>query len=170
MEITELKVEQLTPYENNAKIHTEEQIKAICDSIEYSGFNDPIAVDENNVIIEGHGRLEAAKRLGMETVPCIVLKNLSDAQKKAYILAHNKLTMSTGFEFDKLKSELSKLKELEFEDFSILGFAEYEINEMFADVDYESLLEDLYKTPAGNTKKSKTKHYCCPKCKHEWDA
>jgi len=118
----ELKVEyvpidEISTYENNAKIHTGEQIEQIKKSIQEFGFNDPIAVWKNNVIIEGHGRLIAASELGMEKVPIIRLDNLTDEQRKAYMLVHNKLTMNTGFDFDVLEQELEALSQIDMSEF-----------------------------------------------------
>ena len=107
----------LKPYKHNAKIHTEEQVGQIKKSIKEFGFNDPIAVDEENVIIEGHGRLLAAKELGMKEVPVIFLYGLTDQQKKAYILAHNQLTMNTGFDMDVLADEINRITAFNMEDF-----------------------------------------------------
>ena len=100
MELEQININELKAYQNNAKKHPKEQIEQIKQSIEAFGFNDPIAVDENNMIIEGHGRMMAAKELGIEQLPCIRLSNLTEQQKKAYILAHNKLTMNSDFDLD----------------------------------------------------------------------
>ena len=109
LKIEYLKVSELKPYANNAKIHTAEQIEQIKESIKKFGFNDPIAIWKNNEVIEGHGRLIAATELGLKTVPVIRLDNLTDQQRKAYILIHNKLTMTTGFNYDLLMDELEEL-------------------------------------------------------------
>lgn len=100
----ELKIEylspgELIPYENNAKRHPAEQIEQIKESIKEFGFNDPIAIDKGNVIVEGHGRLIAAQEMGLEKVPVIRLDELTEEQRKAYTLVHNKLTMNSGFDF-----------------------------------------------------------------------
>lgn len=116
MKIEKIDINLLKEYENNAKIHTQEQIEQICNSIKKFGNNDPIAVDENNVIIEGHGRLYALKQLGYEDVEVIRLSHLNEQQKKAYILAHNKLTMNTGFDFERLENELKDIS-LDMADF-----------------------------------------------------
>lgn len=112
-------IESLKPYENNAKIHTEEQIEQIKTSIEEFGMNDPIAIwSDENIIIEGHGRLMACKELGMKEVPIIRLDNLTDEQRKAYTLVHNQTTMNTGFDVDILNEELANIDL----DMSMFGF------------------------------------------------
>ena len=116
-----LSIEQLKKYENNAKIHTPEQIEQIKNSIQEFGMNDPIAVWKNNEIIEGHGRLIACQQLGIKKVPVIRLDKLTDEQRKAYGLVHNKLTMNTDFDFSKLDEELEALKNI---DMSQFGFEE----------------------------------------------
>lgn len=123
MVLEKIKITDLKEYENNAKEHPEEQINQIIASIKEFGFNDPIAIDENNVIIEGHGRLYALQRLGTEEVDCIRLSHLSKEQKRAYILAHNKLTMNTGFDIEKLNLELDSIMNL---DMSLFGFIQEE--------------------------------------------
>ena len=109
MKLERLRVSDLKPYENNAKIHTPEQVVQIIRSIEELGFNDPIAVDENNMIIEGHGRLLALQEMGWKEVDCIRLEGLTEEQKKAYIHIHNQLTMNTGFDLDILEEELKSI-------------------------------------------------------------
>ena len=107
MEIIKIKIEDLKPYEKNAKIHTREQIEQIKNSIKQFGMNDPVAVwGENNLIIEGHGRLQALKELNYDEVECIRLDHLTDEERKAYTLAHNKLTMNSDFNLDILNDEL----------------------------------------------------------------
>lgn len=134
MKIEKLKLSEITPYINNAKEHPQEQIDQIKGSIKEFGFNDPIAVDENNVIIEGHGRYIALQQLGVEEVEVIRLDHLSEIQKKQYIIAHNKLTMNTGFNLEKLKLELKEIK-INKKDLSLTGF---EIEEL-KDLNIESL-------------------------------
>lgn len=114
---------ELQEYEGNAKLHPQEQIEQIAKSIKQFGMNDPIAVWKDNVIIEGHGRLLACRQLGFETVPIIRLDRLTDAQRKAYTLAHNKLTMNSGFDMEKLEQELDDLSGMLDFDMSEFGFA-----------------------------------------------
>lgn len=118
----ELKVEYLSinalkPYEKNAKLHSKEQIEQIKESIELFGMNDPIAIWSDNVIIEGHGRLIACKELGIDNVPVIRLDHLSDEQRRAYCLVHNKLTMNTDFDLDILSLELDEIIDIDMSDF-----------------------------------------------------
>ena len=113
MKIEVVPINQLKPYENNAKIHTPVQIAQIAASIQEFGNNDPIAVDENNMVIEGHGRLLALKSLGYTEVEIIRLTGLTEEQKRAYILVHNKLTMNTGFDYNILDAELAWITEID---------------------------------------------------------
>lgn len=117
MKIEKISIDKIKPYENNAKLHPTEQIEQIKKSILEFGNNDPIAVDENNVIIEGHGRYEALKQLDFAEAEIIRLTHLNEQQKKAYILAHNKLTMNTGFDFDTLNLELDSISDFDMSDF-----------------------------------------------------
>lgn len=118
MEIITLDINKLKPYEKNAKTHPKEQIEQIKKSIEQFGMNDPIAIwGEDNIIVEGHGRLEALKQLNYKEVPCIRLDHLSDEERKAYTLAHNKLTMNSDFDFDILYDELNDLLNIDMSDF-----------------------------------------------------
>ena len=107
--VEEVPTESLIPYARNAKIHTNEQIDQICESIGEFGFNAPVAVwdgPDGPEIIEGHGRVMAAKKLGLDVVPVVRLDHLSDEQRRAYGIVHNKLTMNTGWDFAKLEEEL----------------------------------------------------------------
>lgn len=125
LEIQYIDIDSLTPYENNAKIHTPQQIDEIKNSIKEFGMNDPIGVwGEENLIVEGHGRLIACKELGLKEVPVIRLDGLTDEQRRAYTLAHNQLTMSTGFDLEKLKLELDEIAL----DMSEFGFDDIELD------------------------------------------
>lgn len=132
LKIVYLPVGALTPYERNARKHGSEDVAAIARSIEQFGFDDPIGVwGEKNVIVEGHGRLEAAKKLGMATVPCVRLDHLSDEQRRAYALAHNKTAELSGWDFGTLEEELDALL-AEF-DMTSLGFEAHESGTKAAD-------------------------------------
>lgn len=116
LKIEYIPINDLRPYENNAKIHTQEQIEQIKQSIQEFGMNDPIALWKDNIIIEGHGRLLACQSLGIEEVPIIRLDDLTDDERKAYTLIHNKLTMNTDFDIDILNAELEAI-EIDMTDF-----------------------------------------------------
>lgn len=130
MEIEIISIHDLVPYGNNAKEHPKEQIEQIKESIIKFHNNDPIAIDENNVIIEGHGRYEALKELGYEQVECIRLSHLNDDQKKAYRLVHNKLTMNSDFNFDLLEEELKTINDID------MGFFDFDLS-MFDEIEKE---------------------------------
>lgn len=139
MKIISKKITEIIPYINNAKQHPQEQIDQIKASIKEFGFNDPIAVDQDNVIIEGHGRLKAAEQMGFENIPVIVLKHLTEIQKKQYILFHNKSTMNTGFDIDILKLEMEAIK---FEE-GDLGLTGFEVDELGGlKIDLEGVIEE----------------------------
>ena len=113
-----LSVDQLQEYENNARQHGEIDIAAIKDSIEAFGFNDPIGIwSEDNVIVEGHGRLAAAKELGMTEVPCIRLDHMTDEQRRAYALAHNKTAELSGWDYENLDVELMGIEGIDMSQF-----------------------------------------------------
>lgn len=118
LKIEYLSKEDLKPYANNAKIHTDEQIEQIKRSIEQFGFNDPIAIWHDNEIVEGHGRLLAVMEMPeIEKVPVIRLDDLTDEQRKAYMLVHNKLTMNTDFDIDILNMELGDIIDIDMTEF-----------------------------------------------------
>ena len=161
MKIEKVKIEEIKLYENNAKLHPEWQVEQIKNSIIEFGFNDPIAIDENNVIIEGHGRYLALKELDYAEVEIIRLDHLTEEQKVAYAIAHNKLTMNTDFDTEKLRIELSKLEESNF-DLSVLGFENIELEEIM-EVDFEEVLE----IEEEETENERTRHkLICPHCNH----
>jgi len=141
MKIVTIPIAEIIPYEKNAKEHPKKQIEQIKASIKEFGFNDPIAVDEKNVIIEGHGRLIALQELGYKEVECIKLEHLTESQKKAYIIAHNKLTLNTGFNIKLLEIELKDI-ELGGIDLLLTGFTDKELNK-FLD-NKEDIEDDEY--------------------------
>ena len=124
--IKKISVNDLIPYVNNSRTHSDEQVLQIASSIKEFGFLNPIIVDGSNGIIAGHGRVMAAKKLGLDEVPCIDASHLSEAQKKAYIIADNKLALNAGWDDEILRIELNMLDELGF-DLSLTGFSDEEL-------------------------------------------
>ena len=137
----------LKAYANNAKIHNEPQLQALAASIKQFGFNSPILIDENNEIIAGHGRIEAAKIIGLTEVPVIRLSHLSEAQKRAYRLADNKISEKGGWNEDILKLELSELESLcnDF-DITITGFDSVELDVLLDDSKKEHKISETLNT------------------------
>lgn len=133
MKIETVPLEELVPYAGNAKEHPQWQIEQIAASIDEFGNNDPIAIDENGVIIEGHGRLLALKELGYDKAEVIRLGHLTDEQKRAYILAHNQLTLNSGFDPEQLARELAAIEEIDMSEFG------FDIGELYEDA---TALED----------------------------
>ncbi len=123
---------RLKPYERNPRTHSPEQIAKIAASIREFGFTNPILVDGEAGIIAGHGRLDAARELGLEQVPVIELTHLSDAQKRAYIIADNRLALDAGWDEDLLAEELEALKSLDF-DLALTGFELDELHDLLED-------------------------------------
>jgi len=120
-QLIEKNIKDLIPYCNNSRTHSDEQVQQIASSIKEFGFTNPVLIDEQGGIIAGHGRVMAAKKLGLAEVPCIVLDGLSEAQKKAYIIADNKLALNSGWDEELLRVEVEHLKELDF-DLTLTGF------------------------------------------------
>lgn len=142
MEIVYKKINELKPYENNSRTHDESQIKQICESIKEYGWTNPVLIDEKGMIIAGHGRVEGAKKLDIKEVPCIVLSGLTEAQKKAYVIADNKMALNAGWNEELLKTELENLKELDF-DLELTGFNIDELDELFKeDEEEQEIVED----------------------------
>ena len=131
-------VSSLIPYARNSRTHSDEQIAQIAASIKEFGWTNPILIDGDNGIIAGHGRLSAARKLGHQEVPVIELKDMTANQKKAYIIADNKLALNASWDNELLKLEIGDLQEENF-DIDILGFDISELN--FTEVDY-SILDD----------------------------
>ena len=121
--VQEVSLELLRPYENNAKIHNDTQVKMIADSISEFGFLNPCLIDKDFNLIAGHGRVMAAKLLGMETVPCIFVEGLTEAQRRAYILADNRLTELGEWDFSQVNLELDALADMGF-NIELTGFEE----------------------------------------------
>jgi len=133
-DIQQWPIDRPKPYDRNARTHSADQVQKIAASMAEFGFNNPILVDENDVIIAGHGRLEAAESLGLEQVPVIVLAHLSDAQRRAYIIADNRLVLDAGWDEEILAMEFTDLMAEGFE-LDVIGFSEDEIEDILADPD-----------------------------------
>lgn len=156
LKIEYLSKQALKPYARNAKLHPHEQVEQIKRSIEQFGFNDPIAIWHDNEVIEGHGRLLAVMEMdNIDLVPVIRLDDLSDEQRRAYMLAHNKLTMNTDFDFRILESEIATIDEFDMSDFGFTIYEPVEEQEMPPE-EFKQFDEDI-----------KTEHKC-PKCGYEW--
>tara|TARA_R100001082_G_scaffold22052_1_gene10611 strand:+ start:2099 stop:3343 length:1245 start_codon:yes stop_codon:yes gene_type:complete len=121
MEIEKVKTDVLIPYVRNARTHSDEQVAQICGSIKEFGFTNPVLIDSEKVIIAGHGRVMAAQRMGLSEVPCITLDYLTEAQKKAYIIADNQLALNAGWNEELLALEIEELNDLDF-NLDLLGF------------------------------------------------
>jgi len=139
LKIDYISASDLVPYENNSRAHSKEQVEQIKRSMTEFGFTNPILIDEHNGIIAGHGRLRAAQELGIDTVPTILLEGLTEAQRKAYVIADNKLALNASWDMELLLDEISSLRAEDF-DIDLLGFdlSELEIE----DLDY-GLLDDI---------------------------
>ncbi len=134
--IEHVRVADLKPYPGNARTHSPKQIAEIASSIKAFGFNNPVLADRDGTIIAGHGRVEAAKALGVETVPVIRLEHLSEARKRAYILADNRLAEKAGWDRDILAIELQHLTSLDLEfDVTITGFEMAEIDVLLGEIE-----------------------------------
>lgn len=137
---SQMSISALAPYPNNARTHSPEQIDKIAASLQEFGFVNPVLIDEKNMIIAGHGRVMAAKQIGLEKVPCVRVEGLTEEQIRAYILADNRLAEDAGWDEDILKTELQELKENGF-DISITGFGIDDIS--FDDIDFSEQDEGI---------------------------
>ena len=163
IEITLRPTSDLIPYARNSRTHDENQVAQIAGSIKEFGFTNPVLIDAENGIIAGHGRVMAAQRLKMKEVPCIVLGHLTEAQRRAYIIADNKLALNAGWDEELLALELSDLREMDF-NLNLTGFdgdaIEGMLNPDESDIeppdDFPEADEDI-----------ETEHRC-PKCGYEW--
>lgn len=158
--LIKIKIKDIIPYENNAKLHDSNQLEAIRDSIISLGYLSRIEVDEKNIVLAGHGRLQSFKQLdstGEKEIEVIQFTGLDEDQKKAYRIAHNKLTMTTGFDPDKLGKEFNLLEDTDY--FGSTGFETKEISEIWDRPETSNLVEQ---------EKSSTIEHTCPECHHVW--
>jgi len=134
-------IKSITPYARNSRTHSDEQVAQIAASIKEWGFTTPILIDTDGEIIAGHGRLLAAQRLGLEEVPTMTAKGWSEAQKRAYVIADNKLALNAGWNDEMLKIELDGLKELDF-DLDLVGFSDDELAKLLQEPEKEGLTDE----------------------------
>lgn len=133
MQIVDIEISKLKSYENNARYHTDDQLEQIENSIKEFGFVNPVLIDENNVIIAGHGRKLAAVGVGLDTLPCIVLEGLDENQKKALRIADNRLPQNASWDIDLLITEIGELYNDGY-NVDRLGFSEEDINKLLEHV------------------------------------
>lgn len=138
MQIEQVAISELIPYARNSRTHSDEQVAQIAASIKEFGWTNPILIDGESGIIAGHGRLLAARKLGMKEVPVIQLSGMTDTQKRAYIIADNKLALNAGWDDELLKLEI---EEVNLEDFEIelIGFSKDELNNLIGAQDVNEL-------------------------------
>ena len=156
-----INIDKLIPYVNNTRKHSEKQITQIASSIKEFGFNNPVLIDKDHGIIAGHGRVEAGRKLGLDKIPCVRLEHLSEGQKKAYIIADNKIAENATWDNDLLKVELESLKDLDI-DLDILGFEDFEIDNILIEPEFEPI--DQEEQPRLDEKKK----VMCPECECEF--
>jgi len=157
---------ELIPYSNNSRTHSEKQVQQVAASIKEFGFTNPILIDEDNGIIAGHGRLQAAQLLGMDTVPTIALEGFTEAQRKAYVIADNQLAMNSGWDLDVLKVEVDRLTELDF-NMDLLGFDEDVLAELINTM--EPNFDAATEEEQGQLDELDPKWIDCPHCGKEFD-
>ena len=164
LEIKYLPTDDLIGYAMNSRTHSKEQVNQIAASIREFGFTNPILIDETKTIIAGHGRLEGAKKLKLTEVPTITLIGLTDAQRRAYVIADNKLAMNAGWEHETLKAEMQRLEELDY-DLSVMGFADDELAELLDRVNFDPSSEEQQ----GALDVLDPKYVECPHCNRQFD-
>lgn len=161
MNIITIPINDLKPYAHNPKTHPAEQIEKIARSIEEFSFLVPILIDADNSIIAGHGRLMAARKLGLIEVPTIQVKHLTEAQIRAYRIADNRLTES-AWDIELLESEIAILQDTNF-DIDLTGFDDIELGELFPDVSAEEPPEEFQEFDENMETENE-----CPKCGYKW--
>ena len=166
MQIVQRKIEDLIPYVNNSRTHSDEQVAQIAASIKEFGWTNPILVDGENGIIAGHGRVMAARKLKYKQVPTIELKDMTETQRKAYIIADNRLALNAGWDNEMLTIELNDLLADGFA-LEILGFDPTEMQTLInGGPDFEPATED----EQGKLDELDPKWIACPHCGKEFDA
>ena len=148
-----VRTDKLIPYVNNARTHSKEQILKLRSSLREFGFINPVIIDQEYNVIAGHGRLMAAKEEGIGEVPCVLVDYLTEAQKKAYILADNRFAQDAGWDEELLRLEIESLQDMAF-DVSLTGFEDQEIADLFADPSDSDVKDDDYDLNAALEKAS----------------
>jgi ParB-like chromosome segregation protein Spo0J len=164
MQIKEIEVSKLIPYANNSRTHDDAQVAQLAASIKEFGFRNPILVDGMG-IIAGHGRLLAARKLGLKKVPTIDCSDMTETQKKAYIIADNKLALNSGWDTNLLSLELEQLDADGF-NLEVLGFNADELSSFINGVNFDAATED----DQGKLDELEPKWVNCPHCGKEFDA
>ena len=157
---------EIIPYINNSRMHSEQQVQQVAASIKEFGFTNPILIDQDGGIIAGHGRLLAAQMLGMDEVPTITLEGLTEAQRKAYVIADNQLALNSGWDLDALKVELERLGELDF-DMDLLGFDDDVLTNLINTI--EPNFDPATEEEQGQLDELDPKWIDCPHCGKEFD-
>ncbi len=142
---TKKNIDDLIPYANNSRTHSEEQTNQVASSIKEFGFTNPILIDDQGGIIAGHGRVLAAKKLGLKELPCVELVGLTESQKKAYVIADNQLALNSGWDLDKLKLEIDTLSDMDF-NLDLLGFDDNFLSELI-DIDDTDVVGEVEDSP-----------------------
>jgi ParB-like chromosome segregation protein Spo0J len=166
-QIEQIPVSDLIPYARNARTHSEQQVGQIAGSIQEFGFNVPVLIDGQNSIIAGHGRVLAAQRLKLDTVPCIRLTHLTDAQRRAYILADNRIALNSGWDEAMLQVELAELHADEV-DLGLLGFEAGELEKLLNLMPTDDALPDSSAKEINPDEFSMQAK--CPRCQFEFDS
>lgn len=162
-------VDDLIPYARNARTHSPEQVQKLAGSIKEFGFLNPVVISEDGGILAGHGRVMAAQKLGIKQVPCVIESHLNEAQKKAYILADNRLALDAGWDEELLRLELEELSDQAY-DLSNIGFNKDELDSYLTDYSPTQNLSDFLGTLVPGEPPSKKKQtITCPECGHVFE-
>ena len=171
------RVSDLNPYEKNSRVHSEEQIEQLVDSIKTWGWTIPILIDEENTVIAGHARLSAGQKLEYDEIPCIIAKGWTEQQKKAYVIADNKLAENSNWDMGIFYQELKSLTEEGF-DLKLVGIDEnFQLdftNDYTPSINFGEVTEDdIYKAQENQqqlgNQEVHTQTVYCPKCMHEFE-
>lgn len=166
MKIESLPLDRLIPYARNSRTHSDAQVAQVAASIREFGFTNPVLIDAEDGIIAGHGRVMAARKLGLDKVPCIRLAHLSETQRRAYIIADNKLALNSGWDEEMLALELAELREADF-DLGLVGFDNFAIEQFLNPPERN---DEAPESSGGEIDVDGMQMECaCPKCGFEFD-